>query len=449
MARVADRAMGRLFTPIRWRLVAWTVLVLTLILLVLGAAVYFAVSRSLLEAVDRNLVGQSEQTERLRPPPGARVPRPGSEPFAPEGYRGGVFYLVVGPEGRVVVNPQQVDLAGVEVPRPAAREPVFATVSIDGQATRLFVRPAPRSPPGTVLVVGQSLAPEERALHTLLLVLAAGGGLGLVFSLIGGWVLAGRALVPIQQAFRRQQEFVADASHELRTPLTVLRSATDLLNQHRAEPLERNGALFDDIRHEIARLERLAGDLLTLARSDVGDLELAVAPIDLDALAREVVRRTDPLARERGISLEFDAAGGSPTIEVDPDRLQQVLLILLDNALKHTPRGGRVTVQVQRQGADLLLRVIDTGAGIAPEHLPRVFDRFYRADRARTRDRGGSGLGLAIAKLLVEAHGGALSLASTPGVGTRATVRLRPAPRGATGAPFGGLRAELGRGAER
>src|SRR5262249_29547696 len=111
----------------------------------------------------------------------------------------------------------------------------------------------------------------------------------------------GRALIPIQQAFRRQQEFVDDASHELRTPLTVLQSATDLLNQHRTEPIEANGELLDDIRSEIGRLERLAGDLLTLARSDQGELELMVAPVDLGVLAADVVRRTRLLARDRGI----------------------------------------------------------------------------------------------------------------------------------------------------
>src|SRR6266566_2252787 len=110
------------------------------------------------------------------------------------------------------------------------------------------------------------------------------------------WFLSNRALIPIQQAFQRQHEFVADASHELRTPLTVLRSATDLLNQHRDEPIEREGELFDDVRAEIARMERLAQDLLTLARSDAGGLELMTAPIDLADIAREVVRRTTPLA---------------------------------------------------------------------------------------------------------------------------------------------------------
>jgi len=292
-----------------------------------------------------------------------------------------------------------------------------------------------RMPDGGLLVAGESLQPELTALHTLLLVLVGGGGLGLLLSLAAAWFLSGRALIPIQQAFQRQQEFVADASHELRTPLTVLRSATDLMNAHREQPLERNGELFDDVRAEIARMERLAQDLLTLARSDASGLELMTAPLEMADIAAEVVRRTTPLAQDEGVNLSLGAAARPATVDADPDRLQQVLLILIDNAIKHTPRGGKVDVRVRRHGQAAQVEVADTGTGIAPEHLPRIFDRFYRADKARARERGGTGLGLAIAKMLVEAHGGELQLSSTVGVGTQVTVMLpliaqRPATLG-------------------
>ena len=222
---------------------------------------------------------------------------------------------------------------------------------------------------GGMLVVGQSLEPEQTALHTLVVVLVGGGGIGLLLSLAAAWFLSGRALIPIQQAFERQQEFVADASHELRTPLTVLRSATDLLNQHRDEPLENNGELFDDVRAEIARMERLAQDLLTLARSDTGGLELMTAPVDIADVAAEVVRRTTPLAQSDGVQLTLQAAEAQPaTVEADPDRMQQVLLILIDNAIKHTPAGGSVEVRVQRHGQTAQVR----------------------SRRHRQRDRGGA-----------------------------------------------------------
>jgi signal transduction histidine kinase len=275
-------------------------------------------------------------------------------------------------------------------------------------------------------------------------VLVAGGGLGLLLSLAAAWFLSGRALIPVQQAFQRQQEFVADASHELRTPLTVLRSATDLMNQHREAPLEANGELFDDVRAEIARMERLSQDLLTLARSDAGGLELMTAPLELADLAADVVRRTTPLAVSEGVELSVDADGQPATVEADPDRLQQVLVILIDNAIKHSAPGGKVQVHVRRHGQAAQVEVADTGSGIAAEHLPRIFDRFYRADKARARERGGTGLGLAIAKMLVEAHGGQLQLHSTLGVGTQAAVSLPLAhPPARLGGRLGELAAHL------
>jgi two-component system, OmpR family, sensor histidine kinase CiaH len=415
--------MQPLFTRIRWRLVGWTMLILGLILVLLGATVYVALSRSLTSEVDRNLEISSQQAlpALLGPPdqPGRannRAPLGGRT-----GYRGGVFILHLAPDGQVLANPQEVNVAGVTWPDATTiRAPALATINLNDEPTRVLVQ---RAPDADLLIVGESLQPEQTALHFLVLVLVAGGGLGLLMVLGGAWFLSGRALVPIQQAFQRQQEFVADASHELRTPLTVLRSATDLLNQDRTEPLERNGELFDDVRAEIGRVQRLTQDLLTLARSDQGELELMTAPVELVALAGDVVRRTTPMAHTKAVQLELTGEENTPMVEADPERLQQVLLILLDNAIKHTPAGGRVDVRVQHHTpTHAVIQVEDTGSGIPAEHLPRIFDRFYRADRARSD--GGTGLGLAIAKMLVEAHGGHLTLTSKPDVGTQVTVSL-------------------------
>jgi two-component system, OmpR family, sensor histidine kinase CiaH len=431
-----------LFARIRWRLVGWNMLILGLILVLLGTSVYAALSRSLLDEVDRNLFSRSEQAIPVLfgPPRRPGEQGPVGPPRGPEGYSGGVFYLALLPDGSVRANPQQVTTS--DLPWPQTREPTFATIQLgDGDQARVVLR---RTPDGGMLVVGQSLNPEQTALRTLLLVLVGGGGIGLLLSLAAAWFLSGRALIPIQQAFQRQQEFVADASHELRTPLTVLRSATDLINQHRDEPLERNGELFDDVRGEIARMERLAQDLLTLARSDTGGLELMTAPLEIADVAAEVVRRTTPLAQSEGVQLLLRAEPQPSTVEVDPDRMQQVFLILIDNAIKHTPPGGKVEVQVRRHGQTAQVTVADTGAGIAPEHLPRIFDRFYRADRARAREGGGTGLGLAIAKMLVEAHDGQLQLSSTLGVGTQVTVSLPLVTRAAKlGGRLGELAAHL------
>jgi signal transduction histidine kinase len=412
--------MNAIFVPIRWRLVAWTMAVLTIILLVLGTAVYFALERILLVQVDRVLASRAEDAEH-----NFAAIAGGESVDAAEGYRGGNFYVLLGASGEVLENPQRVSVASLDLPTLEPSASAYVTRSLRGEPVRLFVHPLDDDAyVDAVLVSGESLAPERRALHLLLAVLAAGAAGGALLSLGGAWFLAGRALRPIQEAFSRQQQFVADASHELRTPLTVLWSATDLLSQHRDEPLAANAALLDDLRHEISRLERLSGGLLTLARSDRGELELAVAEVDFEHIARDVVRRAAPLAEARGITLVCSGSEGPATVEADPDRVEQVLLILLDNALRHTPRGGNITLTVDQSDGAGMLVVEDTGDGIPEEHLTHVFDRFHRVDASRNRRGGGAGLGLAIAQALIAAHGGNISLARRAAGGTRVTILL-------------------------
>ncbi len=409
-----------MFTGIRRRLLGWNFLVLGLILIAVGIAVYVTLSHNLMAEVDRSLASRSVATTLSLHDLDER-----DLALTSEGYSGGVFYLIASGTGQVLANPQSVSLN--QLPNNLFSNPqkAFHTISVGDDTDRVYVTPLlVRGGARAYLVVGQSLAPEERALHRLALGLLIGGAIGLGLSLLGASFLAGRALVPIEATVQRQQQFIADASHELRTPLTILHSATDLLDRHRTEPLAENGELFDDIREEILRLERLAGDLLTLARSDLGELGLAVAPLDLLDAAQEAVQRVQPIAGDSGIAVTVDRNGSPLMVEADPDRLQQVLLILLDNAIKHTPSGGSVRVTARRQGGDALLEVADTGEGIPDDQLEQVFNRFVRVDVSRSRARGGAGLGLSIARSLVEAHGGELSLASRLGEGTLVTVRL-------------------------
>jgi signal transduction histidine kinase len=380
-----------------------------------------------MDQVDRELVNRANQA--ASGPPGGQPHEGGGR----EGYNGGAFFLVLSPDGQVAFNPQQVQVDGIVWPSSPG---TLTTVSVGGEPARVFVA---RATDGDVLISGESLQPQQTALHILLLVLVAGGGAGLLLSLWGAWFLSGRALIPIQTAFRRQQEFVADASHELRTPLTVLKSATDLLNRHRDDRLGDHADLLDDVRAEIARMEYLAQDLLTLARSDRGELQLMTASVEVGTLASDVVRCMRPLAEARQQVLTVHTDAVEAFVEADPDRLQQVLMILIDNALKYTPADGRIDVSLHVDAKTATLAVADSGQGIAPEHLPRLFDRFYRADAARSRTSGGAGLGLTIAKLLVDAHGGDLSLSSSVGVGTVARVRLPLAEDAAQAAEPAGL----------
>jgi two-component system, OmpR family, sensor kinase len=238
-------------------------------------------------------------------------------------------------------------------------------------------------------------------------------------------------LESIEAAYSAQQRFVSDASHELRAPLTAIQGNLELLSRHRSMPeVEREEALAE-VTREANRLSRLVADLLALARADAG-VPLKHRLLDLDEVVLDAYREARQLSQGQTLNLDpFEPI----QVTGDEDRLKQLLLILLDNALKYTPPNGHVTLGLQREASGSKITVRDTGVGIPPEDLPHVFERFYRADPARGRDPGGTGLGLPIARWIVEQHGGKISLESQPGQGTIATVYL-PLPSRPPLTPF-------------
>ena len=236
-------------------------------------------------------------------------------------------------------------------------------------------------------------------------------------------------LAALEKVFDNQRRFVADASHELRAPLATLQGNLELLERAAGLPEGERRAIWQDVRDEVRRLSRLVNDLLSLARAEAGQ-GLALRPVELDRVVTDVLRamRTE-VAQHRLLVEHLEPA----LVMGDADRLRELLVILLDNAVRYTPAGGEIRVGLTSEpGREVALSVADTGIGIAAEDLPRIFDRFYRADRARSRATGGTGLGLAIARRIVEAHGGRIEVESQPGRGSRFTVRL-PAGRGPTG----------------
>lgn len=231
----------------------------------------------------------------------------------------------------------------------------------------------------------------------------------------------------LEAAFATQRRFVADASHELRSPLAALGGGIEMLlmGADAADPAAR-ARLLRLMESEIARMGRLVDDLLTLTRFDANPLgTLQRAPVDLSALVTEVADVTRLLAPDREV-IQDAPAGGAVLVPGDADRLRQALLNLCANARAYTPPGGQIIVGVRRAGGDALLTVADTGEGIPPDDLPRVWDRFYRADPARARQsgQGGLGLGLAIVHAIVRAHGGTTAIRSIPGEGTTVTIML-------------------------
>ena len=231
-----------------------------------------------------------------------------------------------------------------------------------------------------------------------------------------------RMLERLDRAFRRQRQFTADGSHELRTPLTMLASQIDVALERKRTVADYE-ELLRSLRDDAARMTQLVGELLTLARADAGQQLLNREQLDLGELVSGVVQAMQSLALQREVQLTEQA---QPHVAVSGDqtRLSQLLINLVDNALRYTSAGGNVRVTVAERAGWAELRVEDTGVGIAAEHLPHLFQRFYRADPARARTDGGAGLGLAIAQWIAEAHGGQISVDSEFGRGSTFTVRL-------------------------
>ena len=283
---------------------------------------------------------------------------------------------------------------------------------------------------------GRLLSDQDHVLAQLLMGILVLSGVGAVA--VGGvcWWVAGRSLRPLRNAWEQQQTFVANAGHELRTPLTLIRASAEVAQRRasRAAGASPPGEdLLADIVRECDHMNHLVEDLVLLSRLDAGRLALERVPLDVAETLGEVVRQFGRVAGQAGVELTVGAVAGR--VNADPARLRQVILILLDNALRHTPPGGAITVGSQVTGKTVTIGVGDTGSGIDPEHLVRVFERFYQVDDARSGEEHGSGLGLSIAHGLVSAQGGVIRLESVPGEGTRAIVEL---PRAAHGSSEGG-----------
>jgi signal transduction histidine kinase len=225
----------------------------------------------------------------------------------------------------------------------------------------------------------------------------------------------------LAEANQAKADFLADASHELRTPLTVLRVNAEAGLQTKEGCSHEE--VLRDILHESSRMSRLVEDLLFLSHSDSASLPLAPETVAVEPFVAELAGRAEVLAKERGAAFEADL-GGEGRMRVDPARVEQAVLILVDNAAKYGPKGSPVTLRSATRSGELRLTVEDRGPGIPRGELPKIFERFYRADKARTRKQGGAGLGLPIAKTVVEAHDGRIEAESRPGKGTRMSLYL-------------------------
>jgi heavy metal sensor kinase len=469
-----------LLHSIRFRLVLWFTAILAVILFAFSAFLYYSQSRNLQEEavheIDRRVTGLAENVQiTLRQGTGQIT--------IPNGLmRDTDVFILLSPSGQVLASQGsipaqeaiQIVSAGLQT-TPRTNESAAIYWTSPNSQNYVFIISPVEGPLGInfLMIFGGILDPNA-LVRRFLLTLVAGSLLTLATALVGGFWMADRAMRPVktitqaarsigetdlsrrlnmkskdelgelantfdamlarlQAAFERQRQFVADASHELRTPLTIVNLETSRAIGSRRSPQEYQHAL-SIIHSENDFMTSLVNDLLTLARMDAGQTAIEKTQLDLSDVAVETVERLTPLATRNGVMLE---AGNLPETRILGDRqyLLQMLSNLVENAIKYTT-GDRKRVCVETGIADgsAWVRVSDTGPGIAPEHLPHLFDRFYRVDRARTRDTGtesditspsGSGLGLSIVQWIAQVHGGVVRVESTPGVGTTFEVRFK------------------------
>lgn len=461
--------------PIRIRITLWYLLVFGLALAMLTTFVYFVISDNLRAEVDRTIILRAADVHMAFGSRGDLAALQGSaatsSALSPinEFSSPGIYIQVVDVRGVVVgtsanLQGQQLPVDPVIVAEGLAGKQSVVTLAAGGsENVRVITMPLTENNRVSGLVqVGQSLHNVDVAVRTIsyFLILSVLGTL--VLAGLAGWFLAGKALQPIdditqtaqliqtgndlgrrlelqgpsdelgrlvstlndmfariEDTFRVQEQFIADSSHELRTPLTVIRGNIDLLERDMDEESRRES--LQSIKREAERMSKIVSDLLLLAQLDRQQI-IERRPVQLDTLLLETFRDAKMLADGKKVELGREDA---VSVLGDAHQLSRMMWNLVSNALKYTPAGGKITLSLHKEGGWACLQVADTGIGISEEDIPHLFDRFYRADKARSRALGGTGLGLAIVSSIVEMHGGEVNVASALGQGSTFTVRLK------------------------
>ncbi len=433
---------------LRVRLVLWYALVLTLVVALYGGAVVYQSWRSMIAAVDAELEGYAREVgQALRPVEGGRfdleLPAAAAAFFQREGGR--PYYVIRSANGELI------DQSDPELPIGRAGDSAGRREVSLGAAG------------GATVLVGRDIADLRREQRALILNVALAGVATLALSIFGGWFVAGRALAPIKRisqtaramsegdlnariaverteseleqvastlndafdrlrlAVEQERRFTADASHELRTPISVLRAEAEWALDRDRTPQQYKDALAV-CRRAALRMQDAVERMLSLVRAEAIDDVQEPAPVAMHALIADVLSWLAPMAQERGIRLSTD--GDPLTVNGNAEGLREALNNILANAILYNKSGGSVIVSTRLNGGVGRIEVIDTGIGIPAEAIPHVFDRFFRVDKARSREIGGSGLGLSIARAIFVAHGGDVTCTSEPGTGSVFVISL-------------------------
>ena len=404
---------------VRLRLTLGYVGIFALIVIVLLVVAVTGFSTQLISQQDDLLAQEARnQTSNLLDGENREVLAAGSDEFG---------WMALEPDGQVTDSDAAAPSLGLpssELAQRAHQEDGAVSATIEGLDGSVRVVSMPMyeesGEAAGVIQYARSLRGVHEEINQLILVLLplTLGALGL--SAIGGAYMAGRAVRPVRKAFERQRSFIADASHELKTPLTLIRADAEVLQRGLTSPDDRE--LADDVLAETDRMSAVLSDLLLIARIDAGKLAVRQEPFDLAGVISETADRFVARAASEGVQLEAQTPG-KLRVRGDSERAAQILSILLDNALRHTSPEGNVSVVGSTRDGFVEAVVEDSGPGVSPEHLPHVFERFYRVDTARSRSSGGTGLGLAIARDLARAQNGDLEAENAEGGG--AVFRLK------------------------
>lgn len=455
---------------IRARLSAWFAAVLALVLIVLAGAVWWAITDSVGDTIDQGLTDRTAAVAHF-------LGQPGTSREIEELRDDLREYVALDPGWNLL---RIRDAAGVQIYRSEAFDPSvvssaaapahdgdrrFTDAVMRGRAVRLLSARVTAGGGAMLIDVAIPIGELQEVLDEFRVVLLIVLPVGILAAALGGYWMAGRALGPVDRltaaarsisadrldarldvpptgdelqrlaetlnemldrlggSFDDIRRFTADASHELRTPVSVMRTTAEVALRSPQSSDEYRAAL-QNVVAESERASALVEGLLMLARADAGTGPEAVEPADVDAVIAAEQPRLAARAADRGLRLRVVRPGVQAMTRIDSTAIARLLWILADNALKYTPAPGEVTVSVTPDGAGTTLTVADTGIGIAAADLPHVFDRFYRADPARSRDSGGAGLGLAIARAIVDRNGGRIAIQSDAGSGCTVRVNL-------------------------
>ncbi len=406
-----------MFRSVRLKLTIINISVVGVILLVFLSGIYILMKQDLMRQSEQVMHTVAVES-RFRPP--RRFP-------ALSRNWANCFYVRIDKNGGLqeastnipITEEEQTILLQSLLSQPGENEGIARS----GDESFRFLKTASPGDKDVITVVFMNTQPERETLARLKTVLIVIGLGGIIIVFVSSLFLAGRALIPIKKSWERQKSFVADASHELRSPLAVIETNLELVLGNGEETVESQKKWLFNILAENRRMSKLVSDLLFLARADSNQQMFEKRFFPLRDVLMEAVISLQPLASKKSMALKADI-NQSQDFFGDEARIKQLAVILIDNAIKYTPQGGFVQVGLGIHETSVEITVTDNGEGIAKEHLDKIFERFYRVDKARSRESGGTGLGLSIADWIVKGHRGSITVSSMPGKGTTFKIAL-------------------------